>query len=117
MNPYLFIAKGDPNGCAFAGADDRGEFIERMRTWRESLEARGQFLGANALPAAHKRVELNEMTTAITDGLYAETKEAITGDFHIRAESLEAALEISKSCPVLRFDRLEVYALNDGGLK
>jgi hypothetical protein len=39
----------------------------------------------------------------VTDGPFAESKEAIAGFFIIRADSLEQAVEIAKGCPCLEY--------------
>ena len=39
----------------------------------------------------------------VTDGPFAESKEAIAGFFIIRADSLEQAVEVAKGCPGLEY--------------
>ena len=39
----------------------------------------------------------------VTDGPFAESKEAIAGFFIIRADSLEEAVEVAKGCPGLEY--------------
>lgn len=41
------------------------------------------------------------MMNVVTDGPYMESKEMVGGFFVVRAESLEAAIEIAKGCPDL----------------
>jgi hypothetical protein len=40
---------------------------------------------------------------SVTDGPFAESKEAVAGFFIIQAESLAQAVEIAKGCPGLEF--------------
>jgi hypothetical protein len=48
----------------------------------------------------------------VTDGPFAESKEAIAGFFIIRADSLEQAVEIADGCPGLEFGQtVEVRAI------
>ena len=48
----------------------------------------------------------------VTDGPFAESKEAIAGFFLIQAEALEQAVEIAKGCPGLEFGQtVEVRAI------
>ncbi len=48
----------------------------------------------------------------VTDGPFAESKEAIAGFFIIQADSLEQAVEIAKGCPGLEFSQtVEVRAI------
>ena len=49
---------------------------------------------------------------AVTDGPFAESKEAIAGFFIIQADNLEQAVEIAKGCPGLEFGQtVEVRAI------
>jgi len=48
----------------------------------------------------------------VTDGPFAESKEAIAGFFLIRADSLEEAVEIAGGCPGLEYGQtVEVRAM------
>ena len=48
----------------------------------------------------------------MTDGPFAESKEAIAGFFLIRANSLEQAVEVARGCPGLEFGQtVEVRAM------
>ena len=48
----------------------------------------------------------------MTDGPFAESKEAIAGFFIIQADGLEQAVEIAKSCPGLDYGQtVEVRAI------
>ena len=48
----------------------------------------------------------------VTDGPFAESKEAIAGFFMIQADSLEQAVEIAKGCPGLGYGQtVEVRAM------
>jgi hypothetical protein len=40
----------------------------------------------------------------VTDGPYAELKDLVTGSLLIEAESLDAAAELAKGCPIYIFD-------------
>jgi hypothetical protein len=74
--------------------------MARFTAWFERLNNAGQFkVGA---PLAHHGKTLTA-GNAVTDGPFAETKEAIAGFFVIRAESLEQAVEVARGCPGLEF--------------
>jgi hypothetical protein len=52
----------------------------------------------------------------VTDGPFAESKEAIGGFFIIQADSFEQAVEITKGCPCLEYGQtIEVRAIASGG--
>ena len=64
----------------------------------------GSIAAQNKLVAPPRRWDLGGKVVkqdSVTDGPYAEIKEAIGGLFFIRAENYEDAVEIAKGCPVL----------------
>jgi hypothetical protein len=82
----------------------------RFTAWFERLNGAGQFKGGG--PLAHKGKILSGKKM-VTDGPFAESKEAIAGFFIIQADSLEQAVEIAKDCPGLEFGQtVEVRALD-----
>ena len=51
-------------------------------------------------------------TNVVTDGPFAESKEAIAGFFVIQADSLEQAVQIAEDCPGFKFGQtVEVRAI------
>jgi hypothetical protein len=83
--------------------------MDRFTAWFEQLSSKGQFKGGGPLKHAGKIIAPGK---AVTDGPFAETKEAIAGFFVIRADSLEQAIEIAHGCPGLQFGQtVEVRAI------
>jgi hypothetical protein len=83
--------------------------MARFTAWFEQLSKKGQFKGGG--PLMHDGKILTGRHT-VTDGPFAESKEAIAGFFIIQAESLEQAVEIAKGCPGLGFGQtVEVRAM------
>jgi len=78
-------------------------------SWFERLRKEGHFKGGHPLEHDGKIVAGRN---AVTDGPFAESKEAIAGFFIIQADSLEEAVEIAKSCPGLDYGQtVEVRAI------
>ena len=73
--------------------------IEKYMSWIESLRKEGHFLAGEPLEEKGKLLSGHTAET-ITDGPFAESKEAIGGYFIISARDLAAAVEISKGCPI-----------------
>ena len=70
--------------------------------WRfERLMANGTAIGGHPLKDEGKLVTGKNRT--ISDGPFAESKEAIGGYFYLKVSGLEEALEIAKQCPGLDF--------------
>ncbi|TSD94642.1 hypothetical protein FOS14_20255 [Skermania sp. ID1734] len=108
MAQYAVLIYEDENG--YANAD--------KKVWDEILEAHNKF-GANAGPAIVGGNALQPTSTAtsiradgngslsVTDGPFAETKEALGGFYLIEAPDLDAAIELAKQVPA-RFGGVEV---------
>lgn len=74
--------------------------MARFTAWFERLSNKGQFKGGGPLMHDGKIIARRNV---VTDGPFAESKEAIAGFFIIQADSLEQAVEIAKGCPGLEF--------------
>jgi hypothetical protein len=83
--------------------------MARFTAWFERLSNEGQFKGGG--PLAHDG-KIIARRNAVTDGPFAESKEAVAGFFIIQADNLEQAVEIANGCPGLAFGQtVEVRAI------
>jgi hypothetical protein len=73
--------------------------IAKYMSWIDSLRRKGHFLAGEPLDEEGKLLSGHNAET-VTDGPFAESKEAIGGYFIISARDLAAAVEISKGCPI-----------------
>ena len=73
--------------------------IERYMSWIEKLRREGHFVAGEPLEETGKVLSGKNGTT-VTDGPFTESKEEVGGYFIIRANDLEAAVELSKGCPI-----------------
>jgi hypothetical protein len=71
----------------------------RFMAWFERLKAEGKAKAGQPLQNVGRVISKNGR--AISDGPYAESKEAIGGYFILTVSSLEEAIEIAKGCPGL----------------
>jgi hypothetical protein len=71
----------------------------RFMAWFERLKVEGKAKAGQPLQNVGRVVSKNGRT--ISDGPYAESKEAIGGYFILNVASFEEALEIAKECPGL----------------
>jgi hypothetical protein len=98
MAKYLILIYENEGGYADAGP----------QVWQQAMEAHGRFAGQ----AAERGVKilggeaLQPVATAtsirgdvVTDGPFAETKEALGGFYLIEARDLDQALAVAKLCP------------------
>ena len=79
------------------------------------LRERGAFLGGDELQpiATATTVRVRDGKTLITDGPFAETKEALGGYYLIEAADLDEAIELAGQCPGARWGSIEVRPINE----
>jgi hypothetical protein len=82
--------------------------IAKFTSWFERVKNSGTFKSGYPL---ERDVENIAGRSAVVDGPFAESKEAVAG-FFIQADSVEQAVEITKSCPALDYGQtVEVRAI------
>ena len=80
--------------------------------WLERLTQEGKVRGAQPLASEGKIVSWNNGQT-VSDGPFAESKEAVGGYFLLQV-GLDEAVEIAKECPALQYGvTVEVRAVID----
>jgi len=81
--------------------------------WLDALQARGQWITGDQLapPRRARSVRVRNGKPIVTDGPFAETKEAVGGFDIIEAGSLEEAVEIAAAHPVAKNGTIEVRPL------
>jgi hypothetical protein len=86
------------------------ESIERMRKYNETLGQAGVLLALDGLkpPSAGARVSFAGGKPKVTDGPFAESKEAVGGFWIIDVKSREEAIEWAKRIPGSEIEVVEV---------
>jgi hypothetical protein len=81
--------------------------------WVDDLEARGIWLTGDQLapPRRARSVRVRDGKKMVTDGPFAETKEAVGGFDLLECDSLEQAVEIAASHPIAEMGTIEVRPL------
>ena len=96
-------------------ADDEPARTEEPESfpWLDDLQARNAWIIGDqvAAPKRGRSVRVRGGKTLVTDGPFADTKEAIGGIDVIEAGSLEEAVEIAAGHPVAGFGTIEVRQL------
>jgi hypothetical protein len=75
--------------------------IEKYMSWIDLLRKEGHFLAGEPLEETGKILS-GRNAEAVTDGPFIESKEAVGGYFIISAKDLNAAVEVSRACPIFR---------------
>ncbi len=106
MSEYLILIFEEEKAYAEGGPEVYGEVMEAHRRFSDQVpEIGGKILGGEALqPTSTATTIRNDV---VTDGPFAETKEALGGYYLVEARDLDHALEIGKLCPA-RFGCVEV---------
>jgi hypothetical protein len=81
--------------------------------WVDDLQARGIWLTGDQLapPRRARSVRVRDGKKMVTDGPFAETKEAVGGFDLLECDSLEEAIEIAASHPIAQMGTIEVRPL------
>ena len=102
MSYMLLIIEPTTQRATRTEAEGR-ELYGRMQQFGERLQAQGKLKASESLASQSSAVRVSTAggSAKVTDGPFAEAKEMVGGFFIVKADSLEAALEIAKDCPDL----------------
>jgi hypothetical protein len=89
---------------------------EQFASWLSGLRERGQYIQSHKLQD-RTGARLTVRGGQVVEGPFIESKEAVGGVFLIEASSLEAAIEIAKTCPTLSLQNgfVEVRVVEEVG--
>jgi hypothetical protein len=118
MNPqnptdeYLLLIRGTHWNHGMSPAQ-----LQRVMTdfyaWVDGLAKQGVHRGAQPLVEEGKLVSGPRGAT-VTDGVFAESKEAIAGYFLLGVPSLDDAVRLAQACPILEYGaQIEVRPIAD----
>lgn len=97
--------------------EEMQKVIAEYVAWRNEIEARGRLIGGQKLTdEAGRHLTLDDGEIRVTDGPYAEAKEMLGGYFAIKAADYNEAVEMSKTCPHLKYGgRIEIRKIDNHG--
>ena len=98
-NQYLLLFSGAEWYGSLSAAEIQ-DVLDRSKVWFEKLAAAGKVKASQALERRGATIS-GKNARVISDGPFAETKEAIGGYLLMEADSLEEAIAIEKEDPVL----------------
>lgn len=88
--------------------EEMQQVSEKWMAWFKGLMASGQAIDGNPLEKEGKIVS-GKNGKIVSDGPFAESKEAIGGYFMLKVDSMDEAVAIAKQCPGLDYGlRVEV---------
>lgn len=109
----LMIPKGYEK--AQPSALPSAELVAEMMKYNEALSKAGVLLSLDGLHPPSKAVRLSfaNRKPTLTDGPFAEAKEAVGGYWVIQVKSKEEAVEWARRCPAQDGDVIEVRQLQE----
>ena len=107
---YLLLIYGDEARWESMPDDDRSATYREYGALSADLREQGKLLGGEELQpvTTATTVQVRNGDTLVSDGPYAETREALGGFFLIEAESLDEAIEWASRIPTARTGTVEV---------
>jgi hypothetical protein len=100
MSDFVYLYRG---GEAGRSPERAQQTMQKWMTWLKELADKGHIKDrGQPLERAGKLV--TGKTKAVTDGPFAEAKDAIGGYTLIDARDLDQAVELSKGCPIFEVD-------------
>ena len=107
MTRYMILIYEDEAAYATATPEVMGEVMQAHNDFQVQVEQHGaKFLGGEALQPTGTATSIRG-GSEVTDGPFAETKEALGGFYLVDAPDLDTALTLGKLCPA-RFGGVEV---------
>jgi hypothetical protein len=100
-NQYMFLVRGACGHAAGLSPEQMQAHMAEVYAWIENLTKQGIFSAAQPLTSDGKVVS-GESGGTVTDGVYAESKEAVAGFFILNAQTMDEAVNIARSSPMLK---------------
>ena len=99
MANFLFVYRGGQDGHSKMTPDEIQGVMQKWTEWVGEGLAKGWMIDAgDALTEEGKVVHANKV---VTDGPFVEAKEIVGGFSIVSANTIAAAAELAKGCPVL----------------
>jgi hypothetical protein len=99
---YMFLVRGSCKDAHTPGDDRSAEELQTHMTevfaWIEKLTQQGIFTAAQPLTSESKLVSGG----TVTDGVFAESKEAVGGFFIVNVPTMEEAVKIASESPMVK---------------
>lgn len=101
-NGYLLLTSSD-EWYNELSLEELQEVVSQNKAWYERLAAQGKIKGGQALVRAGVTVSGNNRRV-VSDGPFAESKEAIGGTLWLDVATLEEAIAIARTSPSLAYN-------------
>jgi len=107
-NQYMFLVQGGACNDGSLSPDQMQAKMTEVYAWIDDLTKKGVMTAAQPLTPERKTVS-GKGGSIVSDGIAAESKEAIGGYFIVNAATMDAAVNIARTCPMFKYGgQLEV---------
>ena len=109
---YLALIHGDENGWDAMSDDERQAVYKRYM----EFSARDEVVGGAELQSTNTAttVRVRNEDTLVTDGPYAEVKEALGGYYILECDSIDEACRLAAEIPAAEHGAIEVRPVHIG---
>lgn len=112
-NGYALLARSDEWYKQLSHAEIQ-QIVSDNKAWVDRLMSQGKVKGGLVLTRAGATISGNDRRQIVSDGPFAESKEAIGGTLVLDVETLEEAIAIARTLPSLKYNTtLEVRPIGD----
>jgi hypothetical protein len=109
---FLFLIHGDSEAEAAMTPDERGAIVGEHVAYGAMLRERGAYVLGEALAGVDTAAVVRPgQRPLVTDGPFAETKEAVGGFYVVECSSRDEALELAGKVPASPGAAVEVLAI------
>lgn len=97
---YLLLLADEPAAVAALSRDERMQIVHAHLAMIEALQNEGRLITSAALDPARASVVAPPADSIVTDGPFAETKEALGSFYFVEADSDDEARQIAARIPL-----------------
>lgn len=107
---YLLLIYGEEGRWEKVSDKDRDAITQEYAQFSRDIAASGHYKGGNELHSTSKAtsVRVRDGKRLVTDGPFAETKEALGGYYLVEATDLDEAIALAARIPSARWGTIEV---------
>lgn len=101
MDTFMLLMRGSQSAFVALPADEKDKIIAQHVAWSKELSELGLLVGGNGMSnITLKLIPDNGQIIAVSQP-YQGTEEELSGFYLIKAENMDAAIELAKKCPAL----------------
>ncbi|MEP6668358.1 MAG: YciI family protein [Chthoniobacter sp.] len=101
VDGYLLLFRGNPWDNVGHSTEELQQIMDRVTAWFDKLQQEGKFVSGSPLMDRATTVT-GDGGRSVVDGPFAEAKEAIGGFVLLNVNSMEEAVAVARSNPMLK---------------